>query len=213
MKKPPKRKPQQSKPSLQQLTTSTNHKTPTQSPTEALKAPPAEREAKLTFGSVWKDFWSYVGPLITILGLMNYYWPSISIASGVNLDPKQDFQTQFVVTNTGNVPVHGVSFACALVGHRVSIGKLVGGGNTLSPIATLTPGEPASRGCFTKSLSIDGPLLKVTTYYRWPLIGAIASKHAYFSAQRGTDGVFLVPEAAPSPEPPTLLRIGDKPEQ
>lgn len=213
MKKPPKRKAQQVKPTLPQITTSTSHRTPRQLPTAGRKAPPAGQETKLTFLSVWKDFWSFVGPILTVVGLLNYYWPSISISTGARLDPKQDFQTQFVVTNTGNVPIHDVYFACALVGGSMTVGELLMDEANLAPIATLIPGEPSSRGCFSKSLDINGPMLRVTAYYRWPLIGMVASKRTYFSARRGADGVFLVPEAAPSPEPTAIIGVGGPPNQ
>lgn len=211
MKKPPRRKAQQVKPTLPQITTATNHRTPKQLPMAGRKAPLGGQETKLTFASVWKDFWSFAGPIFTVVGLLNYYSPSIAISTGARLDPNQNFLTQFVVTNTGNVPIHDVSFVCELVGDEMTLGELGTQANGLSPIATLIPGEPSSRGCFSRSIGVDGPMLRVTAYYRWPLIGMVASKRAYFSVRRGADGAFLVPEAAPSPEPKAIVRVGRPP--
>lgn len=169
-----------------------------------------KEKAKTSLLDAWKNFWAFGGPALSLLGAAAYWWPSVAIATGVNLDPTQDFQTQFVVTNTGHVPVHEVSFVCALVGNRASVGHL-STGPSLSPIETLRPGEPASRGCFTASLSIDGPMLRVDAYYKWPIIGQTVRARAYFAVKKGSAGAFLVPEAAPSVEPPALISVGKPP--
>lgn len=158
----------------------------------------------------WKNIWAILGPAMTLLGAGAYWWPSVGLATGINLDPSQDFQTQFVITNTGHVPVHDVSFVCTLVGSQANIGDLQSGPRP-APISTLKPGEPASRGCFAKSLNIDGPMLRVDAYYRWPIINRIVSTRSYFAVRRGASGKFLVPEATPSPEPSTLYQIGRPP--
>jgi hypothetical protein len=213
MKKPPKIKPgkPKSKPSPEQLTIAINHKTPTTLPEAASATQPERERTKITLGKLWNKFWSFAGPILTLIAAAAYWLPSVTLATGVNLDPKQDFQTQFVVTNSGHLPIYDVTFACSLVGNQGSIGELQVGGNTLAPIPSLKPGEPASRGCFQKSLSINGPILKVDAYYRWPFIGRIATATAYFALRHGANGTALVPEATPASALPTLLRIGAPP--
>jgi hypothetical protein len=152
----------------------------------------------------WKEFWAFAGPLLAIVGAWNYWVPNISIAPGVNLDPRQEFQTQFVISNTGHIPIYDVHFSCDLIGNRLAVAEL-GTGDMLEPIPQLL--GTASRGCFAKSLVAHGPWLKVTARYRWPLTGKEHSSSGFFSVREGANGVFLVSEPPPSPEPRSILHV------
>lgn len=139
-----------------------------------------------------------------------YCIPSVSITSGANLIPEQQFQTQFVVSNTGHLPALDVQFSCALIGNKTMIKVLTASADTLTPIPSLK--GVASRGCFTKSLVAGGPWLKVEARYKWPIFGYQQTSVAYFSVREGSTGSALVPEEPPSPEPPSLLSIGFSPQ-
>lgn len=169
------------------------------------KASPSKGEKYFGF---WKNFWAFAGPLFTILGLGNYYTPSVTITSGVNLDPKQSLQTQFLVTNSGNVRVHDLIFACtfkALVmpGSTASIG--VDGAKLLTKIDELNPKSTISKGCFTQSNTAEGTVLRVVNWFRWPLINYQDRVEAYFVVRKGSDGFFLVPDSPPNATSPMAL--------
>jgi hypothetical protein len=206
MKKQPRKKP---KPILQTPRREPEQDSLSQQQAKVTLADTKITPAKVTFGTAWKNFWVYAGPLLTLVGLWAYWTPSISLVPGVNLDPSQEFQSQFLVTNTGHVAVNNLTFTCSLMGKKMGVAELnMSAGDTLAPVAILKPGNFASRGCFTKSLVVGGPILKIVAHYRWPLVGNSDSATAYFSVREGSSGVFLVPEGAPSPEPPTLLSVG-----
>lgn len=160
-----------------------------------------------SFGAVWKDVWAYLGPFFTLVGVWAYWSPSLTITSGVNLDPSQSLQTQFVVTNNGHVPVRDVNLTCGLLSDKVAFDQLDTINNSLRPIAVLGPGMTASRGCFSQSQNVTGAILKIEAHYRWPIINRIETVKAFFSALKGRDGNYLVPEAPPVPEPQTLIRV------
>ena len=164
-------------------------------------------DTKLTFGPAWKGFWSYAGPLFTLLGLWVYWTPNVAITSGVNLDPLQQLQTQFVVTNIGHVSVYHLAFTCTVIGDNLQIGELKSTYGSLQPMAALRPGDAASRGCFTKSFDVSGTALKVEAHFIWPLINRPDMAIAYFSVRKGASGTFLVPDAPAGPESPSLLTI------
>lgn len=157
----------------------------------------------------WKEFWAYAGPVATLVGLWTYWCPSVYISAGVNINPAEQLQTQFIITNNGHVPVYDVKFTCSILpsGLGLYVNLKTSGDNSLQAIKTLEEGQAASRGCFAKSLVAGGPWLKVVANYKWPLIGKPASKTVYFSVRTGPVGSFLVPEAAPSPEPPTFIQV------
>ena len=157
-----------------------------------------QRRSRLLIG--WEKFWAFAGPLVSILSLAQYYWPAISITTGANLRPRDLFQTDFIVTNTGHTSVYDVSFTCGLIGTSVAIGVVTNEGNDLAKIPELLPNHPASRGCFGRSLMAGGPWIKVSADYKWPLIGRVSRETAFFSAKQNDKGENqLVPEAAPPP--------------
>lgn len=161
------------------------------------------------FVSGWGMFWSFLGPLSALIGVWTFFDPNVSFSTGVNLDPKEQFQTQFVVTETGYLGVRDITFSCSLIGKSAEIQALsTEGHQNLQPIKYLK--GAASRGCFSQSLVEGGPMLKVTAYYTWPLIGYRDSTSAYFSVRTGPAGSFLVLDVKPNPEPPTLFTIRAK---
>jgi hypothetical protein len=176
-------------------------------PTVRPLAPAGLSNRETGFFPKWKTFWAFVGPMITVLGLANYYWPSLTITTGVNLGPEELFQTQFLVTNSGHNYLYDITFICDLIGYSATIHELDYDSRNLQPIPVLVPNHPVSRGCFAKSLVENGPWLKVTVEYRWPLIGWHASEIAFFSAKRGANSFYLVPEAAPTAEPPAMFEM------
>ena len=158
------------------------------------------------FSNSWKLFWAFGGPTLSILGAWAYWHPSLSIASGVNLDPSQSFQTQFVVTNTGHSSIYDVTFFCGLRGEVSVMNDLeVSDPETLMPVATLEGGGTVSRGCFTKSKDITGMMLLVQVRYNLPVLGWRRSSIAWFSIRKGTSGNFLVVEPTPDPIPPPVF--------
>jgi hypothetical protein len=164
---------------------------------DCAKATKQTNDRRSSFRIGWETFWAFVGPIISVFGVAQYYWPSVTITTGVNLSPREIFQTQFIVTNTGHMSVYNVSFRCALVGTSLKVG-VVSTGNDLAKIPELLPNHPASRGCFGRSLIENGPWLKVSADYKWPLIGLVSTETAFFSAKATDKGeVQLVPEAAP----------------
>ena len=165
-------------------------------------------DARQSFSNAWRSIWSYLGPLITIVGLWTYWSPSIAITAGAALDPSQLLQTDFLLTNIGHVPVYDVHLRCSLLGQQFYAKLLESSGEILRPVSSLEPNHPVSRGCFTKSLMSGDLSLKVVASYHWPLIGKVSEETAYFSARKGASGFVLVPEERPSLEPPTLLSIG-----
>ncbi len=170
-------------------------------------APKTRKSGLGTIWGIWGKAWAIFGPILTIIGSWQLYTPHVAITSGVNLDSSQQFQTQFVVTNTGKVAVYDLRFTCELLGDAIAIGSLASRPPDLLPVAQLPPGAPVSRGCFSESRNISGETLRVTTHYKWPLFNKDASVEAYFSVRSGQGGFFLVPEAPPDPSLPSLIRL------
>jgi hypothetical protein len=170
------------------------------------KAEERVEDNRSRFRRSWDTFWAFAGPAAIILSLAQYYWPSVTLTTGINLDPHQLFQTQFVIANTGHTSIHDVTFECAVVSNAIMV--VHEQANHLEKIDILLPGHLASRGCFQKSLIVNGPLLKVTAAYRWTLLGINGYETDFFSAKQNTAGeIQLVPEAAPVPEPASLLIV------
>lgn len=171
---------------------------PTPPLTEKCTTRPHLEHKRSRFRIVWESFWAFGGPVVAVVGLVQYYWPTVSITTGANLSSRDSFQTQFIVTNTGHTSVYDVSFRCGLIGTKIGIGILTNQGNDLAKIPELLPNHPASRGCFGRSLLAGGPWLKVSADYRWPLIGKVSTETMFFSAKQNDKGENqLVPEALP----------------
>lgn len=159
----------------------------------------------VAFTKAWKEAWAYLGPIITVIGLWEYWTPALSIVPGLNLNPSEAFQTQFVVTNTGHTSLYDLSFKCSILGRSLVVEDL--STDPLPYVSELEKLSPVSRGCFGSSL-VDGVLLKVTVRYRWPILNKFDERIAFFSVKHGDAGQkYIVPEAAPTPEPPAMLEV------
>lgn len=146
------------------------------------------------WGRYWGPSLGIVGLFSTVISIWTYFAPSIAITPGDNLDPSQEFQTQFVVTNRGNFPLYNMHFACSIEGSRVDIESLRGNGKTLRRIAKFPSGGVASRGCFVESrVRVDGRL-KVDVYYTWSSFSIEMVQPAYFRVENGASGNMLVPD-------------------
>jgi hypothetical protein len=121
-------------------------------------------------------------------------WPQLTIEPSVNIDPAQPLATQFVVSNTGHVPVYDLRFACGFGGGKGStqIGRLVIGGS--APVAVLPPGKGVTRSCALESRDTVIPSIRVNVAYRWPVIGIGDGQYAMFKITHGSPGFFLVPD-------------------
>ncbi|MFX1675232.1 hypothetical protein PWR63_23780 [Paraburkholderia sp. A2WS-5] len=166
-------------------------------PSSSASRPNLKRGAAALRG--WNIFWGVVGPLATAISLWAYFAPSIAITPGDNLDPQQEFQTQFVVANKGNFSLYNMRFACSIVGQSVYIKDLQFSPETLKPIPKLESGGVASRGCFEQSRVPVGRRLKVDVYYNWPSFAGESTQSAYFRVERGASGNFLVPDDGGAP--------------
>ncbi len=149
----------------------------------------------------WERFWSIFGPFATIISLCAYFAPGVAIRAGENLDRSQDFQTQFVVTNKGNVDLSKMRFVCELEGHEGPEGQEVHADEiqtnpkeTLRRVGKLESGGAVSRGCFVKSRVPVSGRLKVTAYYTWISLLGETSQSAYFRVEHGATGNILVPD-------------------
>lgn len=116
--------------------------------------------------------------------------PTISLSAGLNLDSKQQFQTQFVLTNTGHAAVYDVQFSCSLIGPALYAKKIVPDLAMPRPVQVIRSGDSVSRGCFVESL-VEGPMLKVDARFRWPVIRLPGKVTAYFSVRSGPAGSFF----------------------
>ncbi|WP_124551096.1 hypothetical protein [Burkholderia sp. Bp9015] len=157
----------------------------------------------------WGMFWGIAGPLSTAISLWTYFGPSVAISPGVNLDPSQEFQTQFVVANKGNFPLYNVHFSCEIMGSSADIKDLEINGRTLRRIEKFQSGGVASRGCFTQSRIPTGGRLKVDVYYTWRMgFGREEVQSAYFRVESGASGNYLVPDdSADSSNHHSLIRF------
>lgn len=177
-----------------------------------IKTPNIEKTKKDTPSSTLKKYWQLIwnifGPISFLYSIYIYISPDVSIKTGANIDINQQFQTQFIVSNNGNLTINNVKFSCALIGNSAYVSSLkIEKRKTLADVKSLSAKETVSRGCFAESLVGDGPWLKVTINYHWFFSFFSATDVAYFSVRTGASGSFLVPEARPIPEPPTLISI------
>jgi hypothetical protein len=168
-------------------------------PTSPPKVNPKElKEAPtkpITFGKGWKEVWAYLGPCLSLVGAWFLLTPNIDVTAGINLDTAQQFQTQFLVSNRGHVPIYNVHFACGLTGPVVAIDS-IRGSEYFSPISELRPGAIASRGCFGESrVPISGPL-EISVFYTWPLIGKESVVKADFTVRQTASGFAMVPDTS-----------------
>lgn len=179
-------------------------------------AQPAPVQSKLPWWQVLRAwlfrpialFYAIGLALLNLLQAVAPLWPGVAIATGANLDPSQQFGTAFLVTNSGKLPLHDLTFACALVGGSMRIGRLAMT-DSLRPVPRLDPAEAASRNCFAVSEGIEGAVLRIQVRYHWPFINRTETKTAYFSTQQTSSGFVMTPEPTPPSEPPAIFPIGN----
>jgi hypothetical protein len=169
-------------------------KSPPMPPRATVPSAPAGWRSKWTgMGRWWNKFWGLTGPISIVISLLIYIAPSIAITPGDNLDPSQEFQTQFVVTNKGNFSLYNVHFTCEIDGSAIAIQNLQGS-SSLKRIPHFQSGGLASRGCFAQSRTRTDGRLKVDVYYTWPRFGIERVQPTYFRVESGASGNFLVPD-------------------
>jgi hypothetical protein len=146
---------------------------------------------------VWKEFWAFAGPIISVVGLYFLLRPQITVEPSVNLDPAQTLSTQLLIKNSGHVPVYNIHFGFALGGGSVSLGSMTFGPKTLEPVAALPAGVSVTRELAAESFDVKAPDVILKVSYRWPIIGKETTESFHFSIKRGTAGFFLVPDLQP----------------
>jgi hypothetical protein len=170
--------------------------TPTQiQPTQPEPARSGKPRRELPIAWIWKEFWAYAGPILTMIGVWFILSPQISVEPSVNLDPSQPLATQFLVCNRGHVPVNHVSFDCAIGVGGGHIGELDMNSKFIQPIATMHAGLCVPRACAERSADIQTPRISIAIHYEWPIIGKRQSETFYFSIRKGVSSYFLVPDA------------------
>lgn len=207
MKKPPRRKPKGLKPTAPRPTEVGFHTQPKPQATQERTPQREKTGSRLRIRERYRTFWAYAGPIFTLVSAGALWWPSVTITSGANLDPSQDFQTQVLINNNGKSPVYDMSITCDLVGEEAYIGKLQTPERPIPKIPTLRAGEVASRGCLAASKYITGLQLRVHADFTWPIIGRRDRVTSYFSVERGPTGSVLVPQARPTIERKATITI------
>ena len=150
---------------------------------------------------IWKNVWAVLGPGIALTGFSFLLWPQVKIEPSVNPNPTDPIGTEFIVINSGNVPVYNVRFSCGIGigGEGTYIGRArVNTAATLSPVAVLPPGVSVAKSCVVSSEGSIIPNLEITATYKWPIIWKESSKNAFFRVIRGTNGTaYLLPDLLP----------------
>jgi len=120
--------------------------------------------------------------------------PKLSITSGVNLEPRNAFGTQFLIKNEGHVPVFHVLFSCKVVkSENFSDVSFIDPNND---VKILWPGETITGDCLVSASQSGETLVDTITSYNWP-IWIIPSKQInHFSGRHGSAGFALVPGVA-----------------
>src|ERR1700687_4130763 len=57
---------------------------------------------------LWKEFWAYAGPIVSLIGFYFLLAPQISVEPTISLDPTQTLSTQLLIKNVGHVPVYNI---------------------------------------------------------------------------------------------------------
>jgi hypothetical protein len=148
---------------------------------------------------IWKNVWAILGPVIALTGFAFLLWPQIKIESSANPNPSDPLGTEFVVINSGNVPVYDLRFECIIAqGGRSYIGHIEGNMATIRPAPVLKPGEPLSRSCAISAEGSQIPNMQLNVSYKWPFMWKQSTKRAFFKVIRGTNGIaYLVPDLSP----------------
>lgn len=155
----------------------------------------ALEKQKWTIPSIWKETWAWIGPLITLLGFWAYWSPTLTITAGAALSSIDPLQTEFIVSNSGHVPVYDIAFECGILPSTKEVPFVMF--KYMARVETLQPQELVSKGCFERTDFSSAVLLKVTVYYTWPIIGKRSNAFAFFTTRHGDKGNFLVAEATP----------------
>jgi hypothetical protein len=151
---------------------------------------------------IWKNVWAILGPIVSMTAFSFLMWPQVKIEPSANPNPTDPLGTEFVVTNSGNVPVYNVRFSCGLgsgSGHVSFKDTSVNPWKTLSPAAVLPAGAPVARSCAVSSEGSQFASMSIIATYEWPLIWKESSKSAFFKVIRSTNGIaYLVPDSPPA---------------
>jgi hypothetical protein len=151
--------------------------------------------------NVWKDVWAILGPGVAFTALGFALWPQIRVEAFVNPNPTDPIGTQFLITNSGNVPVYNVRFACSFgVGPGSTyIGSMVVDmPRTLSPLEVLPAGRSVTRSCVLSSDRSEVSNIRFTALYKWPIFGREVSIPAFYRVIKGREGTtYLLPDLLP----------------
>lgn len=160
---------------------------------------PPQKWTSAQYGGAWKEFWAYVGPIISLIGCYFLLAPQISVEPTVNLDPSQSLSTQLLIKNTGHVPIYNIRLAADLGGAKgpVYMGHLKPSRAMFQPIEVLAAGASVTRAIAAESFNVQAPDIIFKVIYDWPIIGKEATSQFHFSIKRGAAGFFLVPDLPP----------------
>jgi hypothetical protein len=159
----------------------------------------------------WKNVWAIVGPLVSLVGLAFLLWPQITINNIASLNPDDPLSAQFMITNSGHVPIYNVHVVCSLnVGEEggLYLGDVTINSSMIAPINRISPGQGATRSCSVSSKGSKTDNIEISVGYRWPIIWRQDEKVSFFKTVRSEGGaVFLLPDLPPA-STNAAMRIG-----
>lgn len=145
-----------------------------------------------------------VASLVTVLGGAWLYAPTILIQPGTVLNSADPQSAEFVISNTGRVPVYDLIFRCRIRARNFDVvleGNTEGspfGGTVGQLLAKLSPGDSATRDCRQRIVlkNLTFPVLfDFTVTYTWPLVGWSGLVTRRFTTRNDADGhAYIVPD-------------------
>jgi hypothetical protein len=122
---------------------------------------------------VWKHTWAGILAIIAIAGAYYQFRPNISIEAEATLNPNNPYSTQFRVTNSGLLNLNDISFGASFNNTPGLSGFTLQAPNAgLGPIASLAPGESATRSIPVLEIGFRGEHdIELVVHYRATFYG------------------------------------------